>query len=110
MDLRRLANGRLGDPEDRRRRHADKNRATECFAGLTRDEPATIDAIEQQLRAYNEDPDALHELLERQHYRLAYWRAAARDSDYRRFFDITRLVGVAHRGDEVFERYARSRS
>ena len=37
---------------------------------------------------------ALHRLLERQHYRLAYWRLAVTDINYRRFFDINELAGL----------------
>ncbi|HKR18847.1 MAG TPA: malto-oligosyltrehalose synthase [Stellaceae bacterium] len=37
---------------------------------------------------------ALHALLERQHYRLAHWHAAADEINYRRFFDIIDLAGV----------------
>jgi (1->4)-alpha-D-glucan 1-alpha-D-glucosylmutase len=37
---------------------------------------------------------ALHRLLERQHYRLAYWRVAVSGINYRRFFDINELAGV----------------
>lgn len=33
-------------------------------------------------------------LLEDQHYRLAYWRCAPDELNYRRFFDINDLVGV----------------
>src|SRR6266511_3624634 len=32
--------------------------------------------------------DALHELLEDQAYRLAYWRTASHEINYRRFFDV----------------------
>ena len=37
---------------------------------------------------------ALHRLLERQHYRLAHWRVAVSDINYRRFFDINDLAGI----------------
>jgi (1->4)-alpha-D-glucan 1-alpha-D-glucosylmutase len=37
---------------------------------------------------------ALHSLLERQHYRLAYWRLAGSEINYRRFFDINDLAGL----------------
>jgi (1->4)-alpha-D-glucan 1-alpha-D-glucosylmutase len=37
---------------------------------------------------------ALHRLLERQHYRLAYWRVAFSAVNYRRFFDINELAGL----------------
>ena len=37
---------------------------------------------------------ALHRLLERQHFRLAHWRLAATELNYRRFFDISSLAGL----------------
>jgi len=37
---------------------------------------------------------ALHALLEHQHYRIAHWRAADDEINYRRFFDIIDLAGV----------------
>jgi (1->4)-alpha-D-glucan 1-alpha-D-glucosylmutase len=45
----------------------------------------------------------LHALLEAQKYRLAYWRMAAETINYRRFFDVTDLVGVRVENPEVFE-------
>ncbi len=41
-------------------------------------------------------------LLERQNFRLAYWRAASRDLGYRRFFDINTLVGLRMEDRNVF--------
>ena len=49
------------------------------------------------------DPLALHRLLERQHYRLAYWRVASDEINYRRFFEITDLAGVRVEDPAVFE-------
>lgn len=37
--------------------------------------------------------EALHALLDRQAYRLVWWRAAADEINYRRFFDINGLAG-----------------
>ena len=45
----------------------------------------------------------LHELLERQHYRLAWWRAAADEINWRRFFDINTLAGVRVEIPRVFD-------
>src|SRR5690606_11804564 len=45
---------------------------------------------------------ALHELLERQHYRLAYWRVASDEINYRRFFEIADLAALRVEGEEVF--------
>jgi (1->4)-alpha-D-glucan 1-alpha-D-glucosylmutase len=36
----------------------------------------------------------LHELLQRQYHRLAHWRTAADEVNYRRFFDIQELAGM----------------
>ena len=47
--------------------------------------------------------DALHELLERQAYRLAYWRVAADEINYRRFFDINDLAALRMENAAVFE-------
>jgi (1->4)-alpha-D-glucan 1-alpha-D-glucosylmutase len=45
----------------------------------------------------------LHELLEKQAYRLSYWRAASEEINYRRFFDINELVALRMEDPSVFE-------
>jgi (1->4)-alpha-D-glucan 1-alpha-D-glucosylmutase len=45
----------------------------------------------------------LHALLERQAYRLAYWRVAADEINYRRFFDVNDLAALRQEDEEVFE-------
>jgi (1->4)-alpha-D-glucan 1-alpha-D-glucosylmutase len=40
--------------------------------------------------------------LERQHYRLCFWRVAGEELNYRRFFDVTTLAGVRVDDAEVF--------
>jgi (1->4)-alpha-D-glucan 1-alpha-D-glucosylmutase len=45
----------------------------------------------------------LHQLLEEQHYRLAYWRIGPHEVNYRRFFDVTELVSLRMEQPEVFE-------
>jgi len=53
--------------------------------------------IERGLSIYRGDHDGggmLHRLLERQNYRLAYWRVAFSAVNYRRFFDISDLAGI----------------
>lgn len=47
--------------------------------------------------------ERLHALLERQHYRLAWWRCANDEINWRRFFDINELVAIRVEDDEVFE-------
>jgi (1->4)-alpha-D-glucan 1-alpha-D-glucosylmutase len=47
--------------------------------------------------------DALHRLLEEQVYRLAFWRVASEEINYRRFFDINDLAGLRTDDPRVFE-------
>jgi (1->4)-alpha-D-glucan 1-alpha-D-glucosylmutase len=60
--------------------------------------PGVADVMARGLAAYNGDSEehrlALHRLLERQNYHLAYWRVAFSAINYRRFFDINDLAGI----------------
>jgi len=47
--------------------------------------------------------ERLHDLLERQHYRLAWWRTANDEINWRRFFDINGLAALRIEDHEVFE-------
>lgn len=47
--------------------------------------------------------DSLHQLLEKQIYRLSNWRTAAHEINYRRFFDINDLAGIHMENPEVFQ-------
>jgi malto-oligosyltrehalose synthase len=47
--------------------------------------------------------ERLHRLLESQHYRLAWWRCANDEINWRRFFDINELAAIRVEDDEVFE-------
>ncbi|HEY4053699.1 MAG TPA: alpha-amylase family glycosyl hydrolase, partial [Terriglobales bacterium] len=48
--------------------------------------------------------DALHELIKAQAFRLAYWRVAADDINYRRFFDVNDLAAIRQENEAVFAR------
>jgi (1->4)-alpha-D-glucan 1-alpha-D-glucosylmutase len=62
-------------------------------------------AIENAVATVNADAtrDALHALHEAQCYRLAYWRVAADEINYRRFFDINELAALRIEEPVVFE-------
>jgi len=75
-------------------RHRDKEVLRENLAELFDQQPEAAAAVDEAVAALNADPDALDALLERQNYRLAYWRVAGQELDYRRFFDITTLIGL----------------
>ena len=73
-------------------------------------EPAYTSAIERALRAFTGKPgdpasfERLHQLLEMQAYRIAYWRVAAEEINYRRFFNINELAGLRMESPELFEK------
>lgn len=78
------------------------------LAALADSSTAVADAIAARIDELNGSPDrpqsfdALHRLLERQHYRLAFWRVAAHEINYRRFFDINELAGLRMENPELF--------
>ncbi|MBI5111505.1 MAG: malto-oligosyltrehalose synthase [Rhodovulum sp.] len=82
---------RFPDPNEPTREHAPAFKAD--IAAV----PGGAEVIERGLVAYQPgaaDPTRLHRLLERQHYRVAHWRVAFDDINYRRFFDINDLAGL----------------
>lgn len=60
-------------------------------------------ALDLVVTRFNRDPDLLDRVLAAQWYRLAYWRVASESINYRRFFDVTDLVGIRVENPEVFE-------
>ena len=46
--------------------------------------------------------DELHDIIKAQAYRLAQWRVAADDINYRRFFDVNDLAALRMENEEVF--------
>jgi (1->4)-alpha-D-glucan 1-alpha-D-glucosylmutase len=66
------------------------------------------EAMEETVRDFNgregdaHSFDAMEQLLDDQAYRLAFWRVAAEEINFRRFFDINELAGVRVERAEVF--------
>jgi (1->4)-alpha-D-glucan 1-alpha-D-glucosylmutase len=65
--------------------------------------PEFLRAMEDSIARHNADPDLLDRVVQAQWYRLAYWRIASETINYRRFFDVTDLVGIRVENPEVFE-------
>ncbi len=65
-------------------------------------------AVEAAVAAYHGTPgdpasfDRLDTLLRQQAYRLAYWRVAGEEINYRRFFDVNELAGIRVELPQVF--------
>lgn len=66
--------------------------------------------INETLKVYNgrkeipESFDLLDKLLSEQYFRLAYWKVANEEINYRRFFNISSLISLKIENEEVFNR------
>jgi (1->4)-alpha-D-glucan 1-alpha-D-glucosylmutase len=94
-------------PESRSERARDKELLKARLARLAQRHPSVAQALAAAVAELNlaapDARDALHALVEAQAYRLAYWRVAADEINYRRFFDINDLAAVRMERDDVFE-------
>src|SRR5690606_33883184 len=93
--------GQLSTGPERRER--DRRVIGAQLARLLEAQPHLAEAVDFTLEACSADPERLDALLERQSYRLAFWRVARHDLDYRRFFDINTLAGLSIQRPEVFD-------
>ena len=76
--------------------------ARACSPGIA----AAIANAVQQFAGISGDPESfapLHRLLEAQSYRIADWRVAGEEINYRRFFNINDLAGLRMELPELFE-------
>jgi len=111
--LRRLFGAlpdRRGSTPDRiAERNRDKEAHKRALAGLAAASTGVSAALDQALAALAGSPgdpasfDLLHDLLESQAFRLAYWRVASDDINYRRFFDVNDLAALRVENEAVFE-------
>ncbi len=72
---------------------------------ITDRSPAVAAAIDSAIAEWNapENIDALDTFIRGQNYRLAYWRVATEEINYRRFFDINDLAAIRMEEPRVFE-------
>ncbi len=107
--LRHLPARSETDPTRMRERQRETDVTRERLRRLLTDAPAVrthVDAAVAALRGTPGRPetfDALHELLESQAYRLAHWRTASHEINYRRFFDVNGLAGLRMEVPAVFD-------
>lgn len=97
------------DPVKLDERHREKEVVKRRLARVCDESPALRDWIEENVAIFNgrvEDPrsfDLLEHLLDEQAYRLSFWRVAADEINYRRFFDVNELAAICMERPEVFE-------
>ena len=95
--------------EERTERNRDKEILKGRLTDLCTRSTTIAEFVGQNVRAINgavgdaRSFDELHELIKAQAFRLAYWRVAADDINYRRFFDINDLAGLRMENPSVFE-------
>lgn len=71
--------------------------------------PRFREFVDENIRMFNGamgDPasfDRLDSLIRKQPYELAFWRVAREKINYRRFFDVTELIGLHAEDPQVFE-------
>jgi (1->4)-alpha-D-glucan 1-alpha-D-glucosylmutase len=92
-----------------RERSREKEVIKRRIARLCVECPQVHDAIESAIRHLEGkvgDPrsfDKFDDLLSAQAYRLSYWRVAAEEINYRRFFDVNELAAIRVENPVVFE-------
>jgi (1->4)-alpha-D-glucan 1-alpha-D-glucosylmutase len=97
------------DPEKLEERNREKEVIKRRIAALVQASDPVRRAIDEALREFNgtvgepQSFDLLDKLIEAQSYRLAFWRVAGEEINYRRFFDINELAAIRMELPEVFQ-------
>jgi (1->4)-alpha-D-glucan 1-alpha-D-glucosylmutase len=90
-------------------RARDKAAGRQRLVALLGSSPSVRAFVEENLAIFNGTPgdprsfDLLDELVSDQAYRLAFWRVAGEEINYRRFFDINELAAIRMELPDVFE-------
>ncbi len=118
LDLESIATAldRLPGPDDAdgpddaiAARHREQVGTVRRLADLCERSDPVRAALEREVQALNGTPgdarsfDDLDHLLNLQPFRLAYWRVAAEEINYRRFFAINTLAAIRQEEEGVFE-------
>ncbi len=107
--LRRLPPRRRRDARSINERSRERIVTRRRLRDLVYGSQAVREALDAAVAEYNGTPgephsfDRLDALLNDQAYRLAYWRVAAEEINYRRFFDVNDLAGVRVERPRVFQ-------
>jgi (1->4)-alpha-D-glucan 1-alpha-D-glucosylmutase len=107
--IRNLPGSSETEPEKVAERQREKEVIKRRLAAVSALSQAMRDHVDGCVSLYNArpgDPSSLalmDDLLERQSYRLSYWRVGSDEINYRRFFDINDLAALAVERDDVFE-------
>ncbi|MEO8259461.1 MAG: malto-oligosyltrehalose synthase [Acidobacteriota bacterium] len=98
-----------GDAQDIVTRAREKEIVKRRLAALASSSGTVRDYLAGMVRHFNGTPgqprsfDLLDRLLNEQSYRLAHWRVASEEINYRRFFDVNQLAALRMEDPVVFE-------
>lgn len=96
------------DPEKSKERNREKEIIKKRLAALL-ENTSILEAVQHALTLINGQKgnphsfDLLEELLDKQAYRLSYWRVTNDEINYRRFFDVSTLASMRVEEEETFQ-------
>ncbi|HYP08052.1 MAG TPA: malto-oligosyltrehalose synthase [Bryobacteraceae bacterium] len=98
---------RVANREEALGRLQEKDRLKRELWSLSSRDASVREQIDKALERFNSTDsdgiDALDELIQQQMYRIAFWKVATERINYRRFFDVSDLIGMRVEQPEVFE-------
>lgn len=98
------------DPEKVSERRREKEVIKRRLADLSAASPEVNAFVQENVALFNGKRgdagsfDLLDQLLQDQPYRLSYWRVAADEINYRRFFDVNELAAICMERPDVFQK------
>jgi malto-oligosyltrehalose synthase/glycogen debranching enzyme GlgX len=101
--LKHLPNPSSTESFDQAERERETVVAKRRLAELCKNDPVVAKAVDAILESISRSPDQLEQFLSEQNYRLAYWRVATEEINYRRFFDVNELAAIRMENPAVFE-------
>jgi (1->4)-alpha-D-glucan 1-alpha-D-glucosylmutase len=101
--LRHLPPAASSAPNDREARAREAAVTKRRLGALTANCKEVAEAIDASLAALNENADKLDAFLLEQNFRLASWRVAGDEINYRRFFDLNDLAAIRMEDPRVFD-------
>ena len=107
--LQKLAPRSETDAQKVAERAREKEVAKRRLLGLCEASPAVREHVDGNVALFNGRPgeprsfDLLDRLLDSQAYRLAHWRVAGEEINYRRFFDVNGLAAIRMEDERVFD-------
>ncbi|WP_447971143.1 malto-oligosyltrehalose synthase [Nitrospira sp. M1] len=99
------------DPERIAERYREKEVIQRRLSNLYQEQSDIADFLNENIRILNGTKgsdrsfDLLDALVSNQAYRLAYWRVAAEEINYRRFFDVNQLAAIRMEEPQVFTEF-----